>query len=194
MELTFPFFSSFKRKCFYKLSYLEKDQVIKQEGDCCSFLWKFNQFSTSFSKRLLITTRSKSKSSKVQLLKNHDGRNALLFWNHCMGVDFKDISESHGHYSLTRSWFQSFQRTHSLQMFELIWILDFKAIYLNLVHHHECTKNGHYLIKGSTFYSTTKKLCPLGIDEAFFRLCFVFNWILSAFVWIHCVKSVFGSY
>ena len=70
------FFSS---PSFYKLNYLEKDEVIKQERDCCSFLWKFNQFSTSFSKRLLISTRSKSKSSKFQLLKNHDGRNVLLF-------------------------------------------------------------------------------------------------------------------
>ena len=61
------------RKSAFQLICLKRSGDDQVRRDWCSFLWKFNQFPTSFSKRLLISrTRSKSESSKFQLLRNHD--------------------------------------------------------------------------------------------------------------------------
>ena len=60
-----------------------------------------------FSKRLLITTRSKSKSSKFQLLKNHD---VLLFLNHCRGLISKKFQKVMGIISQQVPDFKAFKR------------------------------------------------------------------------------------
>ena len=61
------------RKSAFQLICLKRSGDDQVRRDWCSFLWKFNQFPTSFSKRLLISrTRSKSESSKFHLLRNHD--------------------------------------------------------------------------------------------------------------------------
>ena len=77
LNVIFPFDWYFDfvcwRKSAFQLICLKRSGDDQVRRDWCSFLWKFNQFPTSFSKRLLISrTRSKSESSKFQLLRNHD--------------------------------------------------------------------------------------------------------------------------
>lgn len=87
----------------------------------------------------------KSWTDHCLLLKNHDGPN--VFWNHCTGVDFKEIPKSHG-------FCQAFWLSR-VKMFQLLWILDFKALCLNQVQHYQC--DGKMTITRSTFYSTIKE-------------------------------------